>query len=110
MAVSRSEREPLSVSQLNEYLRMQMDGDRVLSNVLVRGEVSNFSAPRSGHLYFTLKDAEGQVRAVMFRTQAMRLRFSPEDGMKVIVAGRVSVYSAGGLYQIYVNDIQPAGN
>ena len=109
MSVSRSEREPLSVSQLNEYLRMQMDGDRVLSNVLVRGEVSNFSAPRSGHLYFTLKDAEGQVRAVMFRTQAMRLRFSPEDGMRVIVSGRVSVYSAGGQYQIYVNDIQPDG-
>ena len=105
----KTEREPLSVSQLNEYIRMQMDGDRVLSNVLVRGEISNFSAPRSGHLYFTLKDPEGQLRAVMFRGQAMRLTFRPEDGMKVIVQGRVSVYTAGGQYQIYVNEIQPDG-
>lgn len=107
--MARSEREPLSVSQLNEYLRMLMDGDRVLSDVLVRGEISNFSAPRSGHLYFTLKDEEGQIRAVMFRTQAIRLRFVPEDGMRVIVAGRVSVYPAGGQYQIYVSDLQPDG-
>lgn len=109
MSASQNGREPLSVSQLNEYLRMQMEGDRVLSNVLVRGEISNFSAPQSGHLYFTLKDPEGQVRAVMFRGQALRLRFRPEDGMRVIVSGRVSVYTAGGQYQIYVNDIQPDG-
>ena len=62
MVGSQSAREPLSVTQLNEYLRMQMDGDRVLSNVLVRGEISNFSAPQSGHLYFTLKDTDSQVR------------------------------------------------
>ena len=105
----RIDREPLSVFQLNEYLRMRMDSDELLSGVLVRGEISNFSAPRSGHLYFTLKDPEGQIRAVMFRTQAARLPFLPEDGMKVIVSGRVSVYSAGGQYQIYVNEIQPDG-
>lgn len=105
----RTDREPLSVFQLNEYLRMRMDSDALLSGVLVRGEISNFSAPRSGHLYFTLKDPEGQIRAVMFRTQASRLTFLPEDGMKVIVSGRVSVYSAGGQYQIYVNEIQPDG-
>ena len=109
MVALQSEREPLSVTQLNEYLRMQMDGDRVLSNVLVRGEISNFSAPQSGHLYFTLKDPDSQVRAVMFRGQAIRLRFRPEDGMRVIVSGRVSVYAASGQYQIYVNDIQPDG-
>ncbi len=105
----RADREPLSVFQLNEYLRMRMDSDELLSGVLVRGEISNFSAPRSGHLYFTLKDLDGQIRAVMFRTQASRLGFVPEDGMKVIVSGRVSVYSAGGQYQIYVNEIQPDG-
>ena len=105
----RTDREPLSVFQLNEYLRMRMDADELLSGVLVRGEISNFSAPRSGHLYFTLKDPEGQIRAVMFRTQASRLVFLPEDGMKVIVSGRVSVYSASGQYQIYVNEIQPDG-
>ncbi|MBE6530183.1 MAG: exodeoxyribonuclease VII large subunit [Ruminococcaceae bacterium] len=105
----RMDREPLSVFQLNEYLRMRMDSDELLSGILVRGEISNFSAPRSGHFYFTLKDPEGQIRAVMFRTQAARLTFVPEDGMKVIVSGRVSVYSAGGQYQIYVNEIQPDG-
>lgn len=103
------ERRPLSVFELNEYLRMRMDCDELLSNVLVRGEISNFSAPRSGHLYFTLKDPEGQIRAVMFRTQAAKLTFLPEDGMKVIVSGRVSVYSVGGQYQIYVNEILPDG-
>ena len=107
--MTRTERNPLSVTELNEYLRMQMDGDPLLSGVLVRGEISNFSAPRSGHLYFTLKDPEGQIRAVMFRAQAARLRFLPEDGMKVLVQGRVSVYTAGGQYQIYVNEIQPDG-
>ena len=105
----RTDREPLSVYQLNEYLRMRMDSDELLSGVLVRGEISNFSVPRSGHLYFTLKDPEGQIRAVMFRTQASKLTFLPEDGMKVIVSGRVSIYSAGGQYQIYVNEIQPDG-
>ena len=109
MVGSQSTRDPLSVTQLNEYLRMQIDGDRVLSNVLVRGEISNFSAPQSGHLYFTLKDPDSQVRAVMFRGQAVKLRFRPEDGMRVIVSGRVSVYTAGGQYQIYVNDVQPDG-
>ncbi len=107
--MNRTGREPLSVSEVNEYIRMQMDGDPVLSGLMVRGEISNFSAPKSGHLYFTLKDTEGQIKAVMFRGQASRLRFLPEDGMKVIVQGRVSVYTAGGQYQIYVNDIQPDG-
>ena len=67
----------LSVSQLNEYLKMLLDGDSVVSNVYVRGEISNFTVPRSGHLYLTLKDEEGQVRAVMFRTYAQRLIFRP---------------------------------
>lgn len=99
----------LTVTQLNEYLRMQMEGDPVLSDLFVRGEISNFTVPRSGHLYFTLKDAEGQVRAVMFRSYASRLRFEPSDGMKVILHGRVSVYPARGEYQIYADDLQPDG-
>ena len=70
---------PLSVTQLNDYLKMLLDGDRVLSDVWVRGEISNFTVPRSGHLYLTLKDEEGQVRSVMFRTYAMRLPFTPND-------------------------------
>lgn len=99
----------LSVSQLNDYLKMMMDGDRVLSNVWVRGEISNFTVPRSGHLYLTLKDAEGQVRSVMFRTYATRLLFRPEDGMKVLAHGRVSVYGPSGQYQLYIDEMQPDG-
>ena len=99
----------LSVSQLNDYLKMIMDGDRVLSSVWVRGEISNFTVPRSGHLYLTLKDADGQVRSVMFRTYASRLMFRPEDGMKVLAHGRVSVYGPSGQYQLYIDEMQPDG-
>ncbi len=104
-----AERPMLTVSQVNEYLKMLLDGDRVLSDVLVRGELSNCKLYSSGHLYFTLKDATGQLRGVMFRSYASRLRFRPEDGMRVILHGRVSVYEAGGQYQIYADDMQPDG-
>ena len=100
---------PLSVTQLNDYLKMLLDSDRVLSDVWVRGEVSNFTVPRSGHLYLTLKDEEGQIRSVMFRTYAMRLLFVPEDGMKVIAHGRVSLWGPSGQYQLYIDDMQPDG-
>lgn len=100
---------PLSVAQLNDYLKMLLDGDRVLSDVWVRGEVSNFTVPRSGHLYLTLKDEEGQIRCVMFRTYAMRLPFSVSDGMKVIAYGRVSLWGPSGQYQLYIDDMQPDG-
>jgi exodeoxyribonuclease VII large subunit len=99
----------LSVSQLNEYLKMLLDGDPVVSSVYVRGEISNFTVPRSGHLYLTLKDEDGQVRAVMFRTYAGRLMFRPEDGMKVIAHGRISLYGPSGQYQLYIDDMQPDG-
>jgi exodeoxyribonuclease VII large subunit len=99
----------LSVSQVNEYLKILLDSDRVLSNVYVRGEISNFTVPRSGHLYFTLKDEDGQLKAVMFRFQTGRLLFRPEDGMKVIVHGKLSVYGPSGQYQLYVDEMQPDG-
>lgn len=98
-----------SVSQINEYLRMMMDGDRVLSSVFIRGEISNFKLYSSGHAYFTLKDEEGQLRAVMFRSYASRLIFTPADGMRVIVHGRISVYGASGQYQLYADEMQPDG-
>lgn len=100
----------LSVSQLNEYLKMLLDGNELLSNVYVRGEISNFKCYQSsGHLYFTLKDDDGQLRAVMFRMHASRLKFMPSDGMKVIARGRVSVYPQSGQYQLYVEELVPDG-
>lgn len=105
----QGERQTLSVTQLNEYLKMVLDGDRVLSNVFVRGEISNFKLYSSGHAYFTLKDDAGQLKSVMFRSYCSRLIFKPEDGMRVIAHGRVSVYESSGQYQLYVDDMQPDG-
>ena len=105
----QGERQALSVTQLNEYLKMVLDGDRVLSNVFVRGEISNFKLYSSGHAYFTLKDDAGQLKSVMFRSYCSRLAFMPEDGMRVIAHGRVSVYESSGQYQLYVDDMQPDG-
>lgn len=105
----QGERQALSVTQLNEYLKMVLDGDRVLSNVFVRGEISNFKLYSSGHAYFTLKDDAGQLKSVMFRSYCSRLLFKPEDGMRVIAHGRVSVYESSGQYQLYVDDVQPDG-
>ena len=105
----QTERQTLSVTQLNEYLKMVLDGDRVLSNVFVRGEISNFKLYSSGHAYFTLKDDAGQLKSVIFRSYCSRLIFKPEDGMRVIAHGRVSVYESSGQYQLYVDDLQPDG-
>lgn len=100
----------LSVSQLNRYIKMNFDADENLANIFISGEISNFTNRyRTGHLYFTLKDDSAAVRAVMFNSSAKRLKFMPEDGMKVIARGRVSVYEASGQYQLYVDDMQPDG-
>jgi exodeoxyribonuclease VII large subunit len=93
--------ERLTVSQLTRYIKRVFSFDNVLSNVCVTGEISNFKLHSSGHMYFTLKDEQSVIRCVMFKTQAQRLRFIPEDGLKVIVRGYVSIYEAGGLYQLY---------
>ncbi|MCI5729600.1 MAG: exodeoxyribonuclease VII large subunit [Clostridia bacterium] len=100
----------LSVSQLNLYVRSLLEGDAHLASLYVSGEISNFSRPgRSGHLYFSLKDERSVVRCVMFLDKARRLRFLPQDGMKVLIRGRISLYEAGGQYQLYAEDMQPAG-
>lgn len=100
----------LSVSQLNRYIKMNFDADENLANIFISGEISNFTNHyRTGHLYFTLKDDSAAVRAVMFNSSAKRLKFMPDDGMKVIARGRVSVYEASGQYQLYVDDMQPDG-
>ena len=98
-----------SVSELNNYIKNLFESDRTLKAVTVRGEISNFTRHSTGHLYFSLKDSEGQIRAVMFRSSAVRLAFMPESGMKVTVHGTVSVYPRDGSYQIYVNSMQPDG-
>ena len=99
----------LSVSQLNEYLKGLLDADPLLQNLCVKGELSNYKIYPSGHHYFTLKDAEGSVRCVMFRSSASRLKFRPESGMGVVAFGRVTVYPRDGAYQLYVTDLQPQG-
>ena len=100
----------LSVTQLNEYIRMLLDNSPVLGSIFVRGEISNFTNHyKTGHFYFSLKDEGALVRAVMFRGNAQKLRFLPENGMKVILHGRVSVFPRDGQYQIYADDMQPDG-
>lgn len=99
----------LTVSQLNTYIKSVFDQDYRLRNILVVGEISNFTEARSGHLYMTLKDDKSALKAVMFRGSAVRLKFRPENGMKVIAFGSVSVYEAGGQYQMYLSDLQPDG-
>ena len=99
------ERLTLTVSQLNDYVTRVLDTDELLRCVFVRGEISNFKYYSSGHLYFSLKDDQGVISAVMFRSYAQRLAFAPKDGMKVIARGRVSLYGKGGSYQLYVDDL-----
>ena len=91
----------LTITQLNEYIRGKMDADTLLNQVAVKGEISNYKMYPSGHHYFTLKDEGGALKCVMFKGNAMRLRFRPENGMKVIAMGKVSVYPRDGAYQLY---------
>ena len=95
------EQQVLSITQLNEYIRGRMDADPLLNTVAVRGEISNYKQYPSGHHYFTLKDETSALRCVMFKGNAMRLRFRPDNGMKVIAMGKVTVYPRDGAYQLY---------
>ncbi|MBR5140058.1 MAG: exodeoxyribonuclease VII large subunit, partial [Clostridia bacterium] len=98
-----------TVTELNSFLKNLLDSNKTLSAVTVTGEISNLKDHGSGHLYFSLKDADAQIKAVMFRSQRSRLKFVPEDGMRVTVCGSVSVYSQTGSLQIYANSIEPDG-
>src|SRR5512136_2983710 len=99
----------LSVSDLTRRVRELLDTDYRLQDVWVGGEVSNVSRPSSGHLYFTLKDSGASLRCVMWRPVVARLRFAPADGMAVEVHGSVSIYEAGGQYQLYADTLRPLG-
>lgn len=99
----------LTVTQLNTLIRELLESEPLLANLCVRGELSNYKIYPSGHHYFTLKDSESSLRCVMFKSSAQRLRFRPENGMRVTVSGRVSVYPRDGAYQFYCSGIMPEG-
>lgn len=101
--------ETWSVSELTRYIRELFEIDFRLQDVEVTGEISNFTQARSGHLYFTLKDENAQLKCVMWRSAAGRLRFTPQDGDAVVANGRISVYEAGGVYQLYAERLAPLG-
>lgn len=98
-----------SVTELNNYVKRILDNDENLKNVFVTGEISNFKNHYSGHMYMTIKDEGGAIKAVMFSSYASRLKFVPENGMKVIIFGSVSLYNKDGSYQLYITDMQPDG-
>jgi exodeoxyribonuclease VII large subunit len=109
LALFGLERRIWSVADVNRYVRQTLEGDYRLQGLWVAGEVSNVSRPGSGHVYFTLKDAEASLRCVMWRTEVLRQRFLPKEGDAVEVLGRMSVYEAGGQYQLYAEAIRLAG-
>ena len=98
-----------SVTELNNYVKRILDNDENLKNVFVTGEISNFKNHYSGHMYMTIKDEGGAIKSVMFSSYASRLKFVPENGMKVIIFGSVSLYNKDGSYQLYITDMQPDG-
>jgi exodeoxyribonuclease VII large subunit len=99
----------LTVTDLTRYLRVLLEGDEVLSDTWVQGEISNFSRPSSGHLYFTLKDSGASLRCVIWRSAALRIRFAMQNGQAVEAHGAIGVYERDGQYQLYVDAIRPAG-
>ena len=101
--------DPVSVTDLNKYIKEKIANDEALNNVLVKGEISNFKNHYTGHLYFTLKDENSLIKCIMFKSSAVNLKFMPKDGMKVLVFGTVSVFERDGVYQIYCKAMQEDG-
>lgn len=99
----------ITVTQLTKYIKYKIDNDPHLNEVFLKGEISNFKAHSRGHYYFTLKDEEARINAIMFSSSTKNLKFIPQDGMKVLVTGKISVFEANGGYQIYVNDMLEDG-
>lgn len=99
----------LSIKEINKYIRMKLENDAVLSDIWLRGEISNFTHHSSGHMYFTLKDKDSRIKCVMFASHNARLPFIPREGAKVLARGNVSVYERDGSYQFYVQAMQPDG-
>lgn len=100
----------ITVTQVNKYIASKLKSDRILQGIMVKGEITDFICHyKSGHCYFSLKDKESTLKAVMFASAASRLKFQPEDGMSVVASGSIAVYERDGVYQLYVNDIIPEG-
>lgn len=99
----------LTISQLNKYIKYVIDNDSNLSEVFLKGEISNFKAHTRGHFYFTLKDETSRISAIMYASNTSKIKFTPADGMKVLVTGKISVFEANGAYQIYVSDMLEDG-
>ncbi len=102
-------RTAITVTQLNQYLKQLLDSDLNLRNIWVSGEISNLTFQQSGHIYFRLKDENGLISGVMFRSSAAKLRFKPENGMKVLALGSISLYEKSGSYQLYVTELKEDG-
>ena len=100
---------PITVTDLNKYIKSKIDSDEMLNNVLVKGEISNFKNHYTGHMYFTLKDENSLIKCVMFKTYTTHLSFMPKDGMKVIILGSVSVFERDGVYQVYAKAMKQDG-
>lgn len=100
---------PITVEELNKYIKQKIDGDEFLNNIYVKGEISNFKLHYTGHMYFTLKDDKSLIKCIMFRSYTPHLSFSPKDGMKVIILGNVSVFERDGVYQIYCKAMKQDG-
>jgi len=100
---------PITITELNRYMKEKVAEDEFLQNVYVKGEISNFKNHYTGHMYFTLKDENSLIKCIMFKSFAERLKFMPKDGTKVVVFGTVSVYERDGVYQIYVKAMKEDG-
>ncbi len=103
------EKQYLTVTALTRYIKTKIEYDPHLQSVWLKGEISNFKNHSRGHMYFTLKDENARIAAVMFAGHNRNIKFRPENGMKVLVKGKISVYEASGSYQIYIQDMQPDG-
>ena len=104
-----TEKKIFTVSQINEYIKGKIDSDSFLSSLWIKGEISNFVHHKTGHLYFTLKDENSLIRALMFSSSAAKLKFRPENGMKVIMHGRIASYIRDGAYNFYADSMEPDG-
>ena len=99
----------ITVTQLTRYLKYKIDHDENLNEVFLKGEISNFKAHSRGHYYFTLKDENTRINAVMFSSSVKNVKFVPQDGMKVLVTGKISIFESSGSYQIYVDEMLEDG-